>query len=64
MAVKNLDDPAMNIARVHERVLAGGHSIPESDIVRRFYRSKKLFWNNYQKLCDQWELFYNARIYS
>ncbi len=55
-----LDDPAMNIKRVQVRVNNGGHSVPESDIVRRFYRSKQLFWKTYQKLCDKWMLLYNS----
>ena len=55
-----LDDPSINIARVQTRVLAGGHSIPEVDIIRRFHRSKYLFWHTYRLLCDDWQLFYNA----
>jgi len=55
-----LNDPAINIDRVKTRVLAGGHDVPESDIIRRFYRSKAFFWNTYRKLCDQWLLVYNT----
>lgn len=55
-----LDTPQLNIARVKTRVKSGGHDVPEEDIKRRFYRSRKLFWNTYRERCDKWELFYNA----
>ncbi|MGE4170666.1 MAG: zeta toxin family protein [Candidatus Margulisiibacteriota bacterium] len=55
-----LDDPAINVQRVAARVLAGGHAVPKPDILRRFYRSKQLFWHTYREKCDRWELFYNA----
>ena len=48
------------IARVRNRVIAGGHNVPTEDIVRRFYRSKHNFWYNYRNLVDQWHLFYNS----
>lgn len=55
-----LDDPVMNTSRVKARVLTGGHNVPEADIIRRFYRSRILFWKTYQNLCDQWILVYNS----
>jgi predicted ABC-type ATPase len=36
------EDPAINIARVHNRVKMGGHGVPESKIVNRYYRSLDL----------------------
>jgi predicted ABC-type ATPase len=51
------------IARVRNRVIAGGHNVPTEDIVRRFYRSKHNFWYNYRNLVDQWHLFYNSAAY-
>ena len=55
-----LNDPQMNINRVKTRVLGGGHNVPKVDIIRRFYRSKDLFWTSYRQLCDQWVLIYNS----
>ena len=38
-----LKSPEMCIARVRNRVMAGGYHVPTEDIVRRFYRSKRNF---------------------
>ncbi len=48
------------IARVRNRVMAGGHHVPTEDIVRRFYRSKHNFWHVYKDQVDRWGLFYNS----
>lgn len=48
------------VARVRNRVSAGGHHVPTEDVVRRFYRSKHNFWYIYRNLADQWSLFYNS----
>lgn len=55
-----LENPLSNIDRVKNRVLNGGHYVPEEDIIRRYYRSKKLFWNTYKDLVDDWSVYYNA----
>jgi len=55
-----LDNCAENILRVKNRVLAGGHHVPEPDIVRRYKRSKNLFLTLYKDLVDEWSLFYNG----
>ena len=55
-----LKSPDMCIARVRNRVMAGGHDVPEEDIVRRFYRSKHNFWHIYKDQVDQWHLYYNS----
>ena len=55
-----LPTPENCINRVKERVLKGGHSVPEGDIKRRFYRSTNNFWHNYKNQADYWHLFYNA----
>jgi len=55
-----LDDPKLCIERVNIRVLKGGHNVPIEDIVRRFYRSKNNFWNNFTDLADSWSLIYNG----
>jgi predicted ABC-type ATPase len=48
------------VARVRNRVSAGGHYVPTEDVVRRFYRSKHNFWYTYRNLVDRWSLFYNS----
>ena len=55
-----LKSPDMCIARVRNRVIAGGHDVPVEDIVRRFYRSKHNFWYIYKDQADQWHLSYNS----
>ena len=48
------------VARVRNRVEAGGHHVPTEDVVRRFYRSKHNFWHIYRHLVDRWSLVYNS----
>jgi predicted ABC-type ATPase len=55
-----LKSPDVCIARVRNRVMAGGHDVPEEDIGRRFYRSKHNFWHIYKNQVDQWHLYYNS----
>ena len=56
-----LETPGLCIQRIKERVLKGGHYVPDDDVVRRFYRSKENFWNLYKKLADSWFLIYNSQ---
>ncbi len=55
-----LDNVVNNIARVQNRVYNGGHDIPIEDIIRRYYRSRKLFYEQYKAMADRWFLFFNA----
>ena len=55
-----LETKTENIYRVKNRVLKGGHDVPTEDIVRRYYRSMKLFENTYKHLVDEWMLFFNG----
>jgi len=55
-----LDSPDTCVARVEERVQKGGHSVPEADIRRRFFRSIRNFWRLYRPLADHWVLVYNS----
>jgi predicted ABC-type ATPase len=55
-----LEAPGMCIERIRERVSKGGHPVPDDDVVRRFYRSKRNFWNLYKELADKWHLIYNS----
>lgn len=36
------DDPAINVARVWQRVRAGGHDVPTDKIIARYHRSLEL----------------------
>ena len=42
------------VRRVAERVAAGGHSVPEADVRRRFGRGLQLFRDVYKALVDEW----------
>ena len=55
-----LESPAVCIHRVHQRVLRGGHYVPDEDIVRRFYRSKRNFWHRYRHAVDRWYIYHNT----
>jgi len=55
-----LENPDTNISRVKNRVLNGGHHIPKDDIIRRFYRSKNMFYNVYKDIVDTWSLYYTS----
>jgi predicted ABC-type ATPase len=46
-----------SLARVRKRVAAGGHSIPEGTIRRRFGRSATYFETIYKPLVDVWYLW-------
>ena len=55
-----LESVATCVERVRRRVQKGGHSVPESDIRRRFPRSLRNFWQVYRPLADHWLLVYNG----
>lgn len=55
-----IPDASFAVARVKARVAAGGHSIPESIIRRRFERSITNFFRLYQPLADSWMFFDNS----
>ncbi len=55
-----LYSPTVCIERIKERVLKGGHHVPDQDVKRRYYRSKENFWNNYKNMADKWFLLYNS----
>jgi predicted ABC-type ATPase len=48
------------LARIRERVLRGGHDVPEAVVRRRFDRSATNFLTHYQALADTWILFDNS----
>lgn len=50
----------MAVARVAERVHAGGHAVPETDIRRRYVRGLRNFFALYQALADRWTMYNNT----
>ncbi len=55
-----INSAQLAIARVKDRVVAGGHNVPIEDIKRRFERSVNKFFYEYRLLADKWILFNNA----
>jgi predicted ABC-type ATPase len=55
--VKSVD---VALSRVRERVLKGGHDVPEAVVRRRFGRSISNFFAEYCRLADSWYLFDNS----
>jgi predicted ABC-type ATPase len=50
----------VTLSRIKERVLKGGHDVPEAVVRRRFDRSVRNFFREYQPLVDSWYLFDNT----
>lgn len=57
LCVKNVD---VALARVKDRVVMGGHDVPEALVRRRFERSIHNFLTEYRPLADSWYLFDNS----
>lgn len=55
-----LSDPELAITRVRQRVLEGGHDVPESVILRRFHAGWQNFENVYRDLVDEWRIYDNS----
>ena len=55
-----VDSPSVCIARIAARVLRGGHRVPEEDVRRRYWKSKRNFWDVYAPMADYWTLLYNG----
>jgi len=53
------EDPLINISRVRNRVLAGGHDVPEEKIVSRYHRTLSLLWDAV-KCSDRAYIFDNS----
>ena len=56
-----LATPEMAIQRVHERVAAGGHNIPDAVIRRRYVMGLQYFFDTYVPVTDRWILADNSR---
>ena len=50
----------MAIARVRQRVVAGGHNVLEEVIRRRFHAGLLNFGRVYKPLVDEWVLYDNS----
>jgi predicted ABC-type ATPase len=48
------------IDRVRDRVLSGGHDIPQATIRQRYERSVRNFWSDYRGLADAWYAYDNS----
>lgn len=57
-----LKSPEMAIERVKARVEAGGHSIPEETIRRRYHVGINYFFKYYIPICERWILADNSQI--
>lgn len=51
------------VARVAERVRAGGHDVPTDDVIRRFARGRRNFFVLYRPLADTWRLYDGSSIH-
>lgn len=52
----------MAVARVKQRVAAGGHAVPEVTIRRRFRAGLRNFDNVYKPLVDEWQRIDNSGV--
>ncbi len=57
-----LDSPELAIARVCQRVKAGGHNIPEKVIRRRFKAGLNNLETLYKPLVDEWAVYNNSGV--
>lgn len=55
-----LNSPDLAVKRVADRVLTGGHNIPEDVIRRRYERGIRYFFDTYCPICDRWVLADNS----
>ena len=56
-----IQSPDMAVKRVKDRVEAGGHSIPEHVIRRRYDMGLRYFFNDYMPVSDRWILVDNSQ---
>lgn len=50
------------VSRVAQRVLQGGHDIPEETITRRYEKGLHNFFKLYQPIADSWYFYDNSNI--
>ena len=56
-----LSSPEMAIQRVHDRVLTGGHNIPDPVVRRRYVMGLQYFFESYIPVIDSWILADNSK---
>lgn len=56
-----LKSPEAAVARVARRYAAGGHTIPEADIHRRYWHGIRNLRELYLPICNYWVLFDNSK---
>lgn len=56
-----LSSPELAIQRVHDRVAAGGHNIPDHVVRRRYVMGLQYFFDTYIPVIDRWVLADNSR---
>lgn len=57
-----LSNANLAVSRIRDRVLEGGHNVPEVDARRRFDRSLRNFLLDYRPLAHVWVLFDNSAV--
>jgi predicted ABC-type ATPase len=55
-----LASPELALARVRQRVLEGGHNVPEPTIHRRFAAGLRNFETMYKPIVSEWALYDNS----
>jgi len=55
-----LKSPELAVRRVAIRAASGGHSVPESTIVRRYWQGMDNLKKIYMPICDSWVLIDNS----
>jgi len=58
-----VESPELSIARIRERVRAGGHDVPDTVVQRRYFRGVRNFFQLYKPLADTWAMYDNSRRY-
>ncbi len=58
-----LESPQLAVNRVAERVMNGGHHVPEEVIKRRYEAGLANFFRFYQPVADHWEFFDNSNAF-
>jgi len=56
-----LNSVELAIARVHDRVAAGGHNIQDDIVRRRYYMGLRYFFETYSPICQRWILADNSK---
>lgn len=55
-----LDSPDVAVERVRERVLSGGHDVPDETVRRRYAAGLRNLFELYLPLADAWRLYDNC----